>query len=278
MTTATAIQRRLAARLPAGTWCSHMHVVDPHRFPLARDARYVPAAAHTLADARAFFAPLGISRMVVVQPSIYGTDNACTLSALPELGPESGRAVVQFDPDNVHADQLHDWHRAGVRGVRLNYKSVGAKPTPEGLAARLLKYAAAVKPLGWVIELYIALEDVPLLVPVIPKLDGAKVCIDHLGHPSVQSMKAALTASELAGWESFTELLERDNVWCKLSATYRLSRNPRDPLVESMCKGILDVTRGERCVFATDWPHTQFENLDVLPFLEAVLDWIEASG
>ena len=74
-----------------------MHVVDPRVFPLSKDAQYQPSP-HTLDDAHAFLNQLGIEKMVIVQPSIYGNDNSCTLDGLRRLGTTHGRAVVQFDP------------------------------------------------------------------------------------------------------------------------------------------------------------------------------------
>jgi len=60
----------------------------------------------------------------------------------------------------------------------------------------------------------------------------------------------------------------------KLSASYRLDSDPQHRVVESLCRELLR-SRSDRCVFATDWPHTRFSGLDVGPYLEAILDWIE---
>jgi len=66
-------------------------------------------------------------------------------------------------------------------------------------------------------------------------------------------------------------------VWVKISASYRLNKDPRHKVVESMCREIVRA-RPDRCVFATDWPHTRFDGLDVAPYLEAILDWVELEG
>lgn len=253
-----------------------MHVVDPRAFPLSKDAQYQPSP-HTLDDAHAFLSQLGIRKMVIVQPSIYGNDNSCTLDGLRKLGPTNGRAVIQFDPDTTSAEQLREWHNLGVRGVRLNFKSVGAKLDAEFLSASMHKYADAVRDLGWVLELYIAIEDVPLLKPVVPQLGGVKVCVDHFGHPSTSSLSAAKTAREISGFSSLVSLLEHGQTWVKISASYRLDKDPRSPLVESLCRELVRL-RPDRCVFATDWPHTRYDGLDVGPYLEAILDWVEQEG
>ncbi|KAK0835733.1 hypothetical protein LTR73_000232 [Friedmanniomyces endolithicus] len=267
---------RLASRIPKGTWDTHMHVVDPHGFPLSEDAQYQPSP-HTFDDAHAFLNQLGIRNMVIVQPSIYGNDNACTMDGLRRLGPEKGRAVVQFDPETTSLEQLQEWHDLGVRGVRLNFKSVGGEVEQAALTASMRRYADAVRGLGWVLELYIALEDVPLLEKAMAEELRVKVCVDHFGHPSMGSLEKAKKAQDLPGFESLVRLLKGGQTWVKVSASYRLNKDPRHPMVESLCREILK-TRPDRCVFATDWPHTRFDGLDVVPYLHAVLDAIEAEG
>ncbi|PIB01085.1 4-sulfomuconolactone hydrolase [Cercospora beticola] len=273
--TASAALKRLAARIPDGTWDTHMHVVDPVTFPLAPGAQYVPEA-HTMEQATTFLDQLGIEKAVVVQPSIYGNDNGATLSGLHDLGTANGRAVVQFDPAVTSKEQLQAWHEAGVRGVRLNFKSVGADPSGAELEERLRTYADAVRPFGWALDLYIGVEKVPLLEKYINDL-GVKVILAHYGHPSNETLSTAVSAEQVPGFDALVRVLQKGNVWVKLSGNYRLSRDPDNALVESLGRAVIR-TRPDRCLFATDWPHTRFEDLDVAPFLGRVLDWIEAEG
>lgn len=253
-----------------------MHVVEPETYPLDKAAQYQPSA-HTLEQAQTFLNSLGIEKMVIVQPSIYGNDNSCTLAGLKTLGPKHGRAVIQFDPASTSHAQLREWHDLGVRGVRLNLKSVGATPSEEELEGMILRYADAVRPFGWPLELYIALEDVPKLEKIVPSLDGTRIIIDHFGHPTNQSLSTAKTAREVPGFESLEKLLQGGQTWVKISASYRLSKDPNSPLVESLCREIVRL-RPDRVVFATDWPHTRFDDLEVGVYLEKILDWVEGEG
>lgn len=261
-----------------------MHVVDPHAFPLDSGAKYKPTISHTIDDATAYLTDrLGIQKMVIVQPSIYGNDNSCTLSALRRLGPKNGRAVIQFDPDPdaTSGTQLQEWHRLGVRGVRLNFKSVGASPTEAQLHESLTKYANAVGQFRWALELYIGLEHVGILEEAIlssnDDLAGINIIVDHFGHPSSGALSEAKTAQDLPGFDALIRLLRKGNVWVKLSAGYRLDHDPESPIVESLCRQLVREAPN-RCVFATDWPHTRFDGLDVVPYVESVLDWIEEEG
>ena len=267
---------RLASRIPKGTWDTHMHVVDPKKFPLDKSAAYVPSA-HTVEQARSFLGGLGIERMVIVQPSIYGNDNACSLDGLRQLGPKLGRAVIQFDPATISKDQLREWHELGVRGVRINFKSVRTTPNQADLTATLNAYAEAIKGFNWVLELYIGLESVPQLERAAKELKGVKICVDHIGHPLAESIAGAKSTHDLPGLSSLLALLREGNTWVKLSATYRLHKDPANAIIESLIRELLR-TRPDRLVFATDWPHTRFENVEVGAYLEKVLDWCEAEG
>lgn len=266
----------LSRPLPKGTWDSHMHIVEPARFPLAADAQYQPPA-HTLADARAFYSRFGIENLVLVQPSIYGTDNSCLLQALHELTPTHGRGVVSLDPSRVDEETLHKWHAMGVRGARVNLVSVGRSPTASELRAELQAYARLLRPLDWVLQLYAPLQLAVALDEILPDLDDVKVCIDHFGSPSLPEPydpdpSSALDPYALPGFAALVRLLHRGRTWVKLSAPYRIARDPDmrdlDPVGRELLKQGPD-----RVVYATDWPHTRFDHVDSLPFIERCFEW-----
>jgi len=266
-------QSTLSLPLPKGTWDSHMHVVDPVRFPLAANAQYEPHP-HTLADAKAFYSRFGIENMVFVQPSIYGNDNSCMLEALAELTPKHGRAVVALDPKTIDRKTMEKWHAIGVRGARLNLVSVGREVDEEELRAELESYAKVLKPFNWVLQLYIPLKLAMPLVNIVPDL-GVKVCIDHFGSPALPrpfDPSRTIYPYDMPGFASLVSLLQAGNTWVKLSAPYRLSQDLEmrdlDPIgTELIIKG------GNRVLYSTDWPHTRFENINSVPFIEKCLEW-----
>ncbi|KAK7991405.1 hypothetical protein PG988_000199 [Apiospora saccharicola] len=258
-----------------------MHVLDP-RFPLDSSAVYKPSHFHTSQDAVTFERDVaGLDGVVIVQPSIYGHDNSCTLSALKALGgPDRARAVVSFDPETVEQSTLKEWHVLGVRGVRLNLQSGGAAPPAiEELEATIRKYANAIRTLGWVLQIYASLPTIAKLEPLL--LDGAeelgvRVCIDHMGHPNLKASHSAYTETgdpyTIPGFASLVRLLESGNTWTKLSAAYRFSAS-EDGFSDAapVAKELLRVAGRSRVVFATDWPHTRFEGLDIRPWIRTVL-------
>ncbi|KAL2002778.1 hypothetical protein VTN02DRAFT_5996 [Thermoascus thermophilus] len=258
-----------------------MHVVEPlQRYPIVANAAYKPSP-HTLSQALAFEASVGIENVVLVQPSIYGTDNSCLLDALRKLGPARARGVVVIDPDTIQRETLAQWHALGVRGVRVNLKSVGKVMGEDELAGTLVRHADLVRPFGWVVQLYVSLDTVTALERIVPRLGGVKVCLDHFGSPDLSlsptnyNDHAPLNPYSLPGFSSLVSLLRGGQTYVKLSAPYRLSKDPQMRDLRALARELIRVAP-DRLVFATDWPHTRFDGLDIRPFTESCLQWCAA--
>lgn len=108
---------------------SHWHWIQPpfnfvQRFPISPKTVYQPTS-RTLDNAVALQPTLAAGSVVFVQPSIYGTDNFYLLIALAKVGPFRGRGVVIVDPGTIQEETLDEWHTLGVRGLRVNFQSVG---------------------------------------------------------------------------------------------------------------------------------------------------------
>lgn len=261
-------------RMPPGSWDSHMHILDAERYPLSSTAVYRPSK-HTVPQAVAFECSVGASNVVIVQPSIYGNDNSCLLDALHVFGPTRARGVVAFDALSTPLATLREWHAMGVRGVRLNVQSTGQTISREDMETILRRHADAVRPLGWVIQLYIPLAMVKILEEIVPTLD-AKICIDHMGSPNLASSRftgSSLDPYSLEGFGSLVRLLRNGNIYVKMSAPYRLTKHQNYiEDVELIARELLEAAP-TRVVFATDWPHTRFEGLDIKPWIEHVMEW-----
>jgi predicted TIM-barrel fold metal-dependent hydrolase len=266
----------ISQRMPAHAWDCHMHVTSPE-YPLAVGAAYVPSL-HNLQHAMKFESSIGLSNIVLVQPSIYGNDNSCLLDALKAIGPQHGRGVVGIDPDTIDLATLQEWHKLGVRGVRLNLKSNNTKFTEEDLRDTLHRYANAIKPLNWVLELFIGMEDIPILERVAGDL-GVQICIAHFGAPKLPAMAKRtypLDPYKLTGFDSLANMLRGGNTWLKFSAAYRFEEDPEMRGIEAVAVELLKIA-GDKMVFASDWPHTRFDGLDVKPFVERCLQWTDAA-
>ncbi|KAL4795720.1 hypothetical protein BDV19DRAFT_160782 [Aspergillus venezuelensis] len=260
----------LKSRIPAKSWDSHMHVTDP-RYPLIASAAYKPTP-HLVEDALKFESSLGIENIVLVQPSIYGFDNSCLLDALCRIGPSRGRGVVVIDPKNTDIATLKTWHSLGVRGVRMNFKSVGKVPARDELERVLSDHAQLVQPLGWMIQIHTPMSVIPLLEDIVPRL-GVKVCIDHFGGPDLQEVieeNHSFDPWSLLGFSSLISLLKAGRTYVKISAPYRLSKDEEFRDLGIMTREFLRQAPN-RVLYATDWPHTRFSGIDIEPFTEQCL-------
>lgn len=229
--------------LAPGTCDTHMHVFGPAaRYPLAGGRSYTPQPV-TLEDYRPVMAALGIDRAVLVQPSVYGTDNSALLDALRQM-PDRLRGVVVVRPDMADHD-LMALHKAGVRGIRVNRRNPGGLALEDvaGLARR-------VAPLGWHIQLQVELSrgaDLAALAQDCP----APLVLDHFGF---LDPRWSVTSAAFTG---LLRLLAGGGLWLKLSAPYRISRQGPPyadlrPFVDTLL-----AHRPDRLLWATDWPHTE---------------------
>ncbi|GAA4328338.1 amidohydrolase family protein [Pigmentiphaga soli] len=233
-----------AAGLPGPACDCHVHVLDPQRFPYDPDRGYTPrtaSAEHLLQHQAA----LGFGRVVIVQPSAYGTDNRCLLDAIRRVGPSArGVAVIAAHTSD---QALAEMDLAGVRGVRVNLESFG-KNEPVAAAAALRAAAARVAPLGWHVQIYTNLAVIDALRGVIDALPTPLV-IDHLGKAP------ARLGTGQPGFGTLLALLRSGKVWVKLSGAHRVSELPdcddAAPLVHALCQANPD-----RLVWGSDWPHT----------------------
>lgn len=82
-------------QVPSKACDCHVHVFEPPaRYSLARDRAYTPPEA-SVEELVSFQERLRFERVVIVQPSVYGSDNSCLLDALRRLGPRArGVAVI----------------------------------------------------------------------------------------------------------------------------------------------------------------------------------------
>lgn len=89
---------------------------------------------------------------------------------------------MSFDPQKITEEELDVMHLSGVRGVRLNFKTKGEMPTRKQFEIKLQNYATRLRKRDWILQLYLALDQVALIADIVPRL-GVKVVIDHMGSP-----------------------------------------------------------------------------------------------
>jgi predicted TIM-barrel fold metal-dependent hydrolase len=222
-----------------------MHICGPEsRYTYSSERIYTPPDA-LLTDYLRLTEALGIGRVVFVQPSIYGTDNAAMLDAMRDCPlPCRGVAVIA---DDVDASALEDLHAAGVRGVRLNLVDTADKSNvlPVGEIQTL---AERVAPLGWHVELLLHADDYPDLDAQLGGLP-VDLVFGHLGY-----VRPGATPRD-PGFAALLRLIAAGRGWVKLTGPYRLTRDAlpypeTTPLAEALLQ-----TAPERLIWGSDWPH-----------------------
>ena len=254
--------RRPALEFPRGACDCHAHVFGPQaRFPYAAKRGYTPPDAPT-ADYVRMLRTIGCERAVLVQPSVYGTDNRCLVQAL-DSGAFEFRGVAVID-DATGDDELEAMHRAGVRGVRLNLATRGST-VDLGAAPRI---AARIAALGWHLQFYLDVRRLPDVDRELTRLP-VDIVIDHFGHV------AAADGVEAPGFQTLLRLAHHERCWFKLIGPYRISsRPPRFADTVPLARALV-AAAPDRCVWGTDWPHP---NTAYMPndgdLADLVTDWL----
>lgn len=253
--------------LPEMSWDSHIHIIDPKKYPLPKSVK--PPQEATMAQALANAERLGLPNMVFVQLSAYGNDNTWVLDALREVGPARGRGVVAFDPEHVDSQTLQQWHNLGVRGVRLNFRSAKTVLSKTKIQTVLRKYAERLRPMkSWSIGLYADMKVLDHVQPLLSELQ-VKIVLEHFASPA----SLPLDPAKQPGWAALNSMMEDPSVYVKVSAPYLFSKDMDFRNLESLVKSFLSMRNGEGVVFASDWPHTQSRGYNVRPFLDKVVEW-----
>jgi predicted TIM-barrel fold metal-dependent hydrolase len=204
---------------------------------------------------------LGIERMIIVQPSVYGADNRRTVAAVEELGVHRARGVAMV-PANVDAAELKRLDESGIRATRFIATARGGPSLDE-----LPGVARAIAPLGWHVEMYVPPALWETLLPVVADLP-VPVVFDHMGGVPAGTAKGDPIL------KGILDLLHKERAWVKLTG-YRnsLTGHPYDdviPLARTFVEHAPD-----RCVWGSDWPHTNVEGYmpDDGDLLDQLADW-----
>jgi len=228
--------------LPPGSCDCHAHVFGPQsRYPYNPKRRYTPPDALP-ANYVKMLHTLGVERGVLVQPSVYMTDNTALLDALKETDfPLRGVAAVG---ENVTDAEFERMNALGVRGLRLNLRFESG-----ATGAIAPKLAQRVAPLGWHLQFRINSEDFVNVERMLETLP-VDIVIDHIGQvPVGEGIKGK-------AFQVILKLVKSGRCWVKLSAPMRMAAGEYPysdvtPFVHALVEA-----GPNRMLWATDWPHT----------------------
>src|SRR3954463_5884233 len=259
--------------LPLGACDTHAHVFGPSdRFPYADDRSYTPPDA-PLEKYLGMLDAIGFARGVLVQGSAHGRDNSAMLDALTRQ-PDRLRGVAVADADIAPA-LLREWNAAGVRGLRFNHFFRDGQLHYRGgvpLSAAD-KLAPVMKELGWHLQLWIDVKDLPETIPVLNSL-GLAVVIDHMVRTDARA------GIETPGFQSLLRAVGEGWCWAKLSGAHRISQNAPDYPEARPFHEALVAANPERLVWGGDWPHPRVEGEmpDVGHLFDLFCEWTPERG
>jgi predicted TIM-barrel fold metal-dependent hydrolase len=232
-------------KVPFGACDCHTHIFcDPRRFPFWSGRTYTPETA-TVTETRALHRALHVQRIVVVNASVYGSDNSCMADALRQLG-QRARGIAVIDEQTSGA-KLDDLAHVGVRGIRLNFGTLGV-PDPPIVRQR---FRSAVKQLAgrdWHIQIYAGLATIEELQDDI-MTSPMPVVFDHFG-----GARASLGVSQ-PGFDVLVKLIRSGKAYVKISGAYRVSDRAPDYSDVTPLAQALIAANPQRILWGTDWPH-----------------------
>lgn len=231
--------------VPAGACDSHTHIFgDPKKFPLFSGRVYTPETASP-EEMSALHRALHIERVVIVTPSVYGTDNSASLYGIKARG-ATARGVAVID-DKTRDSDLDVMNRAGFRGIRINLATVGQSDASLG-RRRFQASVDRAKGRNWHIQMYVALPIISGIKDLV-QASPVPVVFDHFGGAQ------ASEGLRQPGFADLVELVRSGKAYVKISGAYRASTKSPDYRDATPFAKALIEANPDRIVWGTDWPH-----------------------
>jgi len=224
---------------------SHVHVLDPARFPYNPDTHYAPAGQElgTPAQLAQVMETYGTRHALLVGPnSGYGLDNRCLLDTIARGGDRfKGIAVVRND---ISHEELVALKSAGIVGVAWNVTFYGIDHYKD--AAPLVDKLAD-------LDMFVDIQvEHALLLPFMPMLErtSVRILVDHSGRPTVAEGVVQ------PGFRALLDLAATRRAFVKLSGFVKYSRepSPHDD-VRPFIDALVDAYTIDHCLWASDWPY-----------------------
>ena len=227
--------------VPAGACDCHTHIHgDPAKFPWFAGRTYTPEMALP-EEMTALHKALNMQRVVIVTPSVYGTDNSATIYGMAARGKDArGVAVIDDKTTEAELDRL----ARRLQGYTL--QSLDCRHQRSGSRAeRFLAAAERVKSRNWHIQFNTTL---PVIAAMKDTFAASPVTLvfDHYGNA-----KEELGVAQ-PGFADLVSLVKSGKAYVKISVT----AGPREnyghftPLAQMLIGANVD-----RILWGTNWPH-----------------------
>jgi predicted TIM-barrel fold metal-dependent hydrolase len=236
---------KLNFEIPAGACDCHTHIHgDPAKFPFFAKRVYTPELASP-EEMAALHEALHIERVVIVTPSVYGTDNSATIYGIKARG-ANARGVAVID-EKTSEGELDVMAKAGIRGIRLNLATGGISDPNVG-RRRFQAAVERVKHRNWHIQMFTNLAMISAIKDLVAA-SPVPVVFDHFG-----GAQAKLGPAQ-PGFSDLLQLIRSGNAYVKISGAYRVSDlAPYYGDAAPLARALIAVN-SDRIVWGTDWPH-----------------------
>ena len=228
--------------VPAGACDCHTHIHgDPEKYPWFAGRVYTPEMALP-AEMAAVHKALHMQRVVIVTPSVYGTDNSASLWGMKARGADA-RGVAVID-NRTTESELDTMGQLGMRGIRLNLATGGTNDPSVG-RQRLQAALERMKRRNWHVQLntsqamIAAMKDLIAAAPV-------PVVFDHFGGARPE------LGVQQPGFSDMVDLVRSGKAYVKIS----VSAGPRPDYSGFMplAKALI-AANADRILWGTNWPH-----------------------
>jgi len=251
--------------LPPGAWDCHSHVFGPFdAYPLLESRRYDPPLS-TGAQYLRMLDTVGFQHGVIVHPSAYGFDNACTGEAL-ELASDRLRGVCVVDPATDEAE-FQRLHARGFRAIRFTVTGARVRQYAGSLDfADLKRLAPAMKALGWHAQVWGTCAEIVKAADDLAGC-GVQVVFDHMGYFDIMAGPQGET------FQAFLAMLRSDSFWVKTTPIRLTKTDPTYASVRPFHDLLLE-TAPDRALFGSDWPYLSLD--DARPDTGRLVDLFDA--
>jgi predicted TIM-barrel fold metal-dependent hydrolase len=251
--------------VPPGACDTHVHVFgDPKKFPFFAGRVFTPEQA-SVAELRSMLKSIHRERVVVVHPSVYGTDNRATVDAVRELG-SMARGIAVIDAKTPESE-LDEMARVGIRGIRINLTQAGVSD-PAAALRSFQTAAERAKARNWHVQINTSPKIIEALSPHL-QTSPVPVVFDHFG-----GAKSADGVNQ-PGFASLVSLVKSGKAYVKISAAADLvsTKAPDYADVIPLAKALV-AANPQRVLWGTDWPHPdsrvlpERKNTDIAPLVQ----------
>lgn len=227
-------------KAPANSADCHIHIYDP-RFP----PQVVKPSNATAQDYRLLQKRIGVSRVVIVTPRCYVTDNSCTVDAIQQLGIANARGVGVLRPTVTDAE-LRSLDAGGIRGIRFTV----ANPETAAVSIEMIEpLAQRIAALGWHVQLNMEPGQIADNAQMLQRLPTT-IVFDHMGKLTFPG------GMQHAAYGVIRGLVDQGRAWVKLSGTYLdTSKGPPGYAGGTALARSYVAAAPQRLVWGSDWPH-----------------------